>query len=66
MIVKLFSAMFGVLLLTWIVVYKFGCRLNAWSSGVALDAPSSMGLLIIEFVTGLVLRVLWQDDSPRR
>lgn len=65
MIVKLFSAMMGVLLLAWIVVYKFGCRFNAWWSGVELDAQSSMDLLILAFVMGLVLRVLWQGDSPR-
>lgn len=65
MIVRLFSAMFGALLLAWVVVYKFGCRLNAWWSGVELDAPSSMGLLIIAFVMGVVLRVLWQRGSAR-
>lgn len=66
MIVKLFSTVLGVLLLAWIVVYKFGCRLNAWWSGVELDAPASMDLLILAFVMGLVLRVLLQGDSPRQ
>ncbi|WLI91179.1 hypothetical protein Q4S45_08685 [Massilia sp. R2A-15] len=64
MVVKLFSAMLGALLLAWIVVYEFGCRFNNWWSGVELDAASSMYLLILAFVTGLVLRVLAQDDSP--
>lgn len=66
MIVRLLSAVVGVLLVAWIVVYKFGCRLNAWWSGVELDAPSSMGLLIAAFVMGLVLRLFWRGGTPRQ